>query len=93
MTKTNCLVKLSDAMSDLSAEAPETPDPPHEPRPGMPRWVKVVVTVAVLLALTAVGLALAGGEHSPGRHLGDDPPAQTAPSEGGGHTPPPGAHD
>ena len=61
----------------------------------MPRWVKVVVMVAVLLVLAAVGLALAGGDHGPGRHLGGDdpPPANTAPPEGGGHTPPPGAHD
>lgn len=82
-------------MSDPSIEATDTSHPPRDQRPGMPRWVKVVVTVAVLLVLTAVGLALAGGEHSPGRHLGgDDPaPAHTAPPEGGGHTPPPGAHD
>ena len=80
-------------MSDLTTEATD-PDPPHEPRPGMPRWVKIVVTVAVLLVLTAVALALSGGEHSPGRHLGDDPPpSHTAPPQGGGHTPPPGAHD
>ena len=94
MTKTRCLAKLSDIMSDPSAETTEPAGPAQEERPGAPRWVKIVGMVALLLALTAVGLALAGGEHSPGRHLGGDdaPPTRTAPG-GSGHTPPPGAHD
>ena len=94
MTKTLCLAKLSDIMSDSSAETSDPALPPAG-RPGMPRWVKIVVTIGVFLVLAAVGLALAGGEHSPGRHLGgDDPaPAHTAPPEGGGHQPPPGAHE
>ena len=95
MTKTLCLAKLSDTMSDPITEATDTPGPPQEQRLGVPRWVKIVVMVGVLLVLTAVGLALAGGDHSPGRHLGGDDasPAHTAPPEGGGHTPPPGARD
>ena len=93
MTKTLCLANLSDIMSDLSTDTIEPAGPAREERPGMPRWVKIVVLVAVLLVLAAVGLALAGGDHSPGRHLGGDDPAQTAPPGGGGHTPPPGAHD
>lgn len=78
-------------MSDSITEATDAPGPPHEPRP---RWVKIVVMVGVLLVLTAVGVALAGGDHSPGRHVGGDdaPPTHTAPG-GSGHEPPPGAHD
>ena len=63
--------------------------------PGAPRWVKITIAVVAALVLIGVGLALAGGEHGPGRHLGgDDPaPAHTAPPDGGGHVAPPGAHD
>lgn len=74
-------------MSDTS---PPTPDQP----PARPRWVKVVALAAAVLVLAIVGIALAGGDHGPGRHLGGDDasPSHTAPP-GGGHTPPPGAHD
>ena len=46
--------------------------------PGTPRWVKIsaVVALAVLLLVVAF-MAVAGGEHGPGRHA---PPAgQVAP--------------
>lgn len=73
----------------------DTPAPTRDRPPGMPRWVKIVAVVGAVLVLAAAGLALAGGEHSPGRHLGGDDPApgHTAPPGGGGHAPPPGAHD
>ena len=52
------------------------------PGPGMPRWVKVLISVAALLAvLLLVGL-LSGG-HGPGRHLGSPTSAATT----SGHPP------
>jgi hypothetical protein len=44
--------------------------------PAMPRWVKAVIVVAVVVVLT-------GGEHGPGRHTGA--------GDAGRHAPPPGA--
>jgi hypothetical protein len=57
-------------------------DPDRESTAGMPRWVKVSGTIAIVLAVLVVIVLLAsGGEHGPGRHLpGSEPP--------GGHTPP-----
>jgi hypothetical protein len=38
--------------------------------PGTPRWVKLSGIVALVLALlVAAVMAVAGGEHGPGRHL------------------------
>ena len=75
------------------SEEPATPERRDGP-PGLPRWVKISFAVVGILVVLVVGLALAGGQHSPGRHLGGDEPSKThtAPS-GGGHTPPPGAHE
>lgn len=43
----------------------------HTPPIGMPRWVKVFAVVGIILVvLLLVGL-LAGGNHGPGRHIGD----------------------
>ena len=43
---------------------------------GLPRWVKVSVIVAVLLALlVVVVMLLSGGEHGPGRHVSFGAPA------------------
>jgi len=41
----------------------------HTVPPGMPRWVKVMVIVAlvVIVALIVI-MALSGGEHGPGLH-------------------------
>ena len=36
----------------------------------MPRWVRLLVVVAVLVAVVLVVALLAGGDHGPGRHLG-----------------------
>lgn len=36
--------------------------------PGMPRWVKVVGLVMVVVALVLVAVFLLGGEHGPARH-------------------------
>ena len=78
-------------MSDQTTD----PAPAQERHPGMPRWVKIIALGGAVLVLAAVGLALAGGDHGPGRHLGGDDPApgHTAPPGGGGHTPPPSAHE
>jgi hypothetical protein len=38
--------------------------------PGMPRWVKLAGIAALALALlVAAAMAVAGGEHGPGRHV------------------------
>ena len=53
---------------------------------GMPRWVKMLGIIAILVVLL-VGIAMlaTGGEHGPGRHL---PPATTAESTAvGSHSP------
>lgn len=58
------------------------PTPAHNSTPPKaPRWVKVSgLIVALVVVAVVLIMALAGGEHGPGRHLpgGDD----------GGHTPP-----
>jgi hypothetical protein len=56
-------------------------DPPDSGPPTTPRWVKVSGIIAAIVVVVIVILALAGGEHGPGRHL----PAGVNP---GGHTPP-----
>jgi hypothetical protein len=38
------------------------------PAQGMPRWVKVFVGIAIVLAVLAVVALLAPGDHGPGRH-------------------------
>lgn len=44
--------------------------PPASERPGVPRWVKVFVVVAAVVALLVIALMLlSGGTHGPGRHL------------------------
>ena len=66
--------------------------------PARPRWVKIVLAVAVVLILLVVVLLIVGGNpggHGPGRHLGDgEPPRETPRSVQArpeGHSgPPPG---
>jgi hypothetical protein len=36
--------------------------------PPRPRWVKVLLVVALAVLVLAAIIALAGGEHGPGRH-------------------------
>jgi hypothetical protein len=65
------------------------PPTQHEPAgrsaayPGTPRWVKLSAIVALVLALLVVAvMAVAGGEHGPGRHMpagGAAPAGQVAP--------------
>ena len=49
----------------------------REPDTGMPRWVKVFLIVGLVLVLLFVAGTLTGrgGDHGPGRHGGDPPPA------------------
>jgi hypothetical protein len=45
--------------------------PLERPTPGMPRWVKVSLIVALVLAVLVVVVLLVGGgvgDHGPGRH-------------------------
>lgn len=60
--------------------------PPGSQPPPRPRWVKVsAIIAAVLIVGVVLVMALAGGDHGPGRHTpgGDDaghtPPVQHAP--------------
>jgi hypothetical protein len=58
------------------------PAPPsNQTPPPRPTWVKVSLIVAVVVIGVVVVMAIAGGDHGPGRHLpgGDNQ---------GGHTPP-----
>ena len=43
------------------------PEGRYEP---MPRWVKFLLAVAVLLAVLVLAVLVSGGGHGPGRHLG-----------------------
>jgi hypothetical protein len=67
------------------ADQSETGDTHAEPGPkpttgGMPRWVKVLILVGIVLVLAAIVLSLLFGiKHGPGLH--------TPPTDGGGHTP------
>ncbi len=94
-------------MADLPRDPDTTDDTDvrRDPRSttGTPRWVKVSVITAIVVALLVI-LMLSGvlGEHGPGRHtrsggLGGPPPSSTVlaqphtPSSGdllSGHTPP-----
>jgi hypothetical protein len=82
------------------ADSPSHPDDERRPAPGMPRWVKVLGIVAlVLVLLTIVLILVGGGSHGPGRHVGGDAsPAGVAEDRSpsgrdvGGHTPPEGGH-
>ena len=67
-----------------------------ESPPATPRWVKLFGIVALaVVALVVVVIAVGGGNHGPGRHLGGDRPAERTPAGGAGseHTPPPGGHE
>jgi len=41
------------------------------PGTGTPRWVKVFAIIGGVIALMAVIVLLAGGNHGPGRHLSE----------------------
>ena len=59
---------------------------------GTPRWVKTFFAIVLAVVVLFVILQfVGGGEHGPGRHgdATDTPP--TGMTDGGGHTPPPGA--
>jgi hypothetical protein len=74
----------------------------HEPeaRPGVPRWVKVFVVIAIVAIVTVVIINLAGGgDHGPGRHMsgsGADGTTAALSIAGatvvGGHRSPPAGH-
>ncbi|WP_306232144.1 hypothetical protein [Agrococcus beijingensis] len=40
--------------------------------PAMPRWVKVsVIVLGIVVLVAAAVMLLSGGDHGPGRHLGE----------------------
>ena len=65
-------------------------DPHDEAEGGIPRWVKVSVTVGAVVLLVAMAVMLLGGGHVPRSHRGifATPSAEVP----GGHTPPAGSH-
>lgn len=74
---------LGDTMTDprASADASEESDETAEGEataPGMPRWVKVLGAIAlVVVVIAVVAMLISGGEHGPGRH-GAERAASTA---------------
>ena len=48
-------------------------DRPTAAGPGMPRWVKTLIVLAVALVAVLVVVGLLTGGHGPGRHLGSGP--------------------
>jgi hypothetical protein len=77
--------------------SPHSPDPDEDPQgpdtgstPGMPRWVKVFLIVALVLVLLFLVLQLiSGGEHGPRRHGGVSG-TPVGVTEAGGRTATPG---
>jgi hypothetical protein len=71
------------------AEASRVPDA----KPRIPRWVKVMAIIAIVIAvLVVVVMKLSGGQHGPGRHLpgGSSAPQSAGVVEDGGYTQPAG---
>ena len=60
--------------------------------PGMPRWVKVLGGIALLVVVLVAILLLTGGNHGPGRHTGSGVSPRAEVQEAGGHQPPAGGH-
>ena len=60
-------------MDEPPAGAEQSAGHSHDATEGPPRWVKVfVIILAVVALLLIVGkLTGLGGEHGPGRHMGD----------------------
>ena len=46
---------------------------PAAAAPGMPRWVKALIVLAVAFVAVLVVVGLLTGGHGPGRHLGSGP--------------------
>lgn len=58
-------------MDDASRDRVDPAAPQEIGSSGMPRWVKISLVVAVALVVLAIAvMAVSGGEHGPGRHLG-----------------------
>ena len=41
----------------------------HQLPPGVPRWVKAIAAIALILVLLVGVVSLFGGEHGPGQHM------------------------
>ena len=53
--------------ADVGDDADATPD--RGAAGGMPRWVKISLIVAAVVAVLVVVMLLVGGDHNPGRHV------------------------
>jgi hypothetical protein len=71
VTRTWLVMKERKGMveTDLTEEREATQDIHQRPYPGTPRWVKILVIVAILLILIFVVMHLAGGGMGPGMHM------------------------
>lgn len=49
--------------------------------PARPKWVKVSLAAVLVLLAVVVVMAIAGGEHGPGRHLPGSGERRTPPAE------------
>lgn len=77
----------NDPSPDGSGNTPE-----DESMDRTPRWVKAFLAIVlVVIVLFAILQFVGGGEHGPGRHGDATDTAPTGMTDGGGHTPPPGA--
>ncbi len=65
---------MTNPSPDTATDVRPTEDQP----PTTPRWVKVFGIIGVVLVLLFGVIKLAGGDHSPGRHL----PSAVAPTNG-----------
>ena len=66
----------------------EAPDTPEDRPPGIPRWVKFSGAAVLVVVVVLVVSALAGVDHGPQRHMGDDStsaPVHTGPPPGVTH--------
>ena len=62
-----------DQQLSRAASSPARDRPPAAATPGMPRWVKTLMVLAVALVAVLVVVGLLTGGHGPGRHLGSGP--------------------
>lgn len=65
LTETDCLIKLWRPVHSIDSEDPMADKSP----PGVPRWVKALGLITLLVVAVAVAVMLSSGdEHGPDRH-------------------------
>lgn len=70
---------VDDPSPGAGSDTPGTPRPHADGPPPVPRWVKILGGVLVVLVLVAtLAMVLGGGDHGPGRHGAGDVPTPGA---------------